>query len=331
MLRIALIYPEMLGTYGDGGNALVLRERARRRGTDAEVVTVALADALPNASIDVLVGRHAAPVLAETLTNAAVVQLAEAGLGADAIVAKIRASATRFDVSTDAMVALERDAVPDAVIAAMVTAAAGGAPGYGADQSDSADPAALHAPGVYLLQSMPAPRMQRLDPTLADDTKVSSVLGWMLTYGLAPLKVTTVLDSPTAHFRADTSRPTFYFYFNQPGSGLYRNGLGTMRLAGPAPSPDEFTLVQFHVVGDERQAITQQLGVGVRNGGVSAQVPFSYTRVSPGVFAVTPDADLAPGEYAFMVTPADGDGDGDAQSRYFDFSTAGAPAAEAAQ
>ena len=61
MLRIALIYPEMLGTYGDGGNALVLRERARRRGTDAEVVTVALADALPNASIYLLGGGEDGP------------------------------------------------------------------------------------------------------------------------------------------------------------------------------------------------------------------------------------------------------------------------------
>ena len=32
MLKIALVYPELLGTYGDGGNALVLAERARRRG-----------------------------------------------------------------------------------------------------------------------------------------------------------------------------------------------------------------------------------------------------------------------------------------------------------
>jgi lipid II isoglutaminyl synthase (glutamine-hydrolysing) len=35
VLRIALLYPELLGTYGDGGNALVLAERARRRGIEA--------------------------------------------------------------------------------------------------------------------------------------------------------------------------------------------------------------------------------------------------------------------------------------------------------
>jgi hypothetical protein len=262
----------------------------------------------------------ATPALAETLTNQQIIRLTEAGVGADAIVAKIRASATEFDVSTDAMVALKHDAVPDAVIAAMVASAAGGgAPGSVLDQSDSADPSAPHAPGVYLLERAPAAGMQRLDPTVADDTKTSSVFGWFFSQGLAPLKVTTVLDNPTAHFRADSGRPTFYFYFNQPGTGLYRKGMGWMRL--DAPTPDQFTLLRFDVVGGNRQAITEQVGGALTPPkGPATQVPFSATQVAPGVFAVTPDADLGAGEYAFMVTP-DSDSDDGAQSRYFDFST----------
>ncbi len=39
-VRIALVYPELLGTYGDGGNALVLASRMRWRGLEAEVVSV---------------------------------------------------------------------------------------------------------------------------------------------------------------------------------------------------------------------------------------------------------------------------------------------------
>ena len=31
-LRIIVIHPELLGTYGDGGNALVLAHRAKARG-----------------------------------------------------------------------------------------------------------------------------------------------------------------------------------------------------------------------------------------------------------------------------------------------------------
>ena len=36
-LTIGLILPDVLGTYGDDGNALVLRQRARMRGIDAQI------------------------------------------------------------------------------------------------------------------------------------------------------------------------------------------------------------------------------------------------------------------------------------------------------
>lgn len=46
-LRIGLVYPELLGTYGDGGNARVLARRAAWRGLDADVVEVAAGDPIP--------------------------------------------------------------------------------------------------------------------------------------------------------------------------------------------------------------------------------------------------------------------------------------------
>jgi CobQ-like glutamine amidotransferase family enzyme len=45
--RIALVYPELLGTYGDGGNALVLSQRLRWRGLDTEVVSVPAGEPVP--------------------------------------------------------------------------------------------------------------------------------------------------------------------------------------------------------------------------------------------------------------------------------------------
>lgn len=47
VLRVGLIYPSILGTYGDGGNAKILAERARRRGVEAEVVVIGLEEAIP--------------------------------------------------------------------------------------------------------------------------------------------------------------------------------------------------------------------------------------------------------------------------------------------
>ncbi|WP_137811364.1 glutamine amidotransferase [Gordonia sp. GAMMA] len=51
-LRIGLVLPDVMGTYGDGGNALVLKRRALMRGIDAEVIHITLDDPVPD-SLDV--------------------------------------------------------------------------------------------------------------------------------------------------------------------------------------------------------------------------------------------------------------------------------------
>ena len=51
-VRVGLVYPELLGTYGDRGNAVVLVERCRWRGIDAELVEVAAGGPIPD-SLDV--------------------------------------------------------------------------------------------------------------------------------------------------------------------------------------------------------------------------------------------------------------------------------------
>ena len=46
-LNIGLVLPDVLGTYGDDGNALVLRQRARLRGITAEIHTIRYGEAVP--------------------------------------------------------------------------------------------------------------------------------------------------------------------------------------------------------------------------------------------------------------------------------------------
>ena len=74
-VRIALVFPELLGTYGDGGNAVVLAQRLRWRGLPAEVVRVGIDDDLPHGcDIYVLGGGEDAPQMLATA------RLAEVGL-----------------------------------------------------------------------------------------------------------------------------------------------------------------------------------------------------------------------------------------------------------
>ncbi|MGV0851395.1 type 1 glutamine amidotransferase [Mycolicibacterium phlei] len=46
-VRIGLVLPDVMGTYGDGGNSVVLRQRLRLRGINAEIVEITLDDPVP--------------------------------------------------------------------------------------------------------------------------------------------------------------------------------------------------------------------------------------------------------------------------------------------
>ena len=46
-VRIGLVLPDVMGTYGDSGNSVVLRQRLLLRGIDAEIVEITLADPVP--------------------------------------------------------------------------------------------------------------------------------------------------------------------------------------------------------------------------------------------------------------------------------------------
>ncbi|WP_319449918.1 MULTISPECIES: type 1 glutamine amidotransferase [unclassified Mycobacterium] len=47
-VRIGLVLPDVMGTYGDGGNSVVLAQRLRLRGIDSELVEITLADPVPD-------------------------------------------------------------------------------------------------------------------------------------------------------------------------------------------------------------------------------------------------------------------------------------------
>jgi lipid II isoglutaminyl synthase (glutamine-hydrolysing) len=52
VVRVGLVYPGLLGTYGDRGNAITLVERLRRRGHEAELVDIDAGGAVPD-SLDI--------------------------------------------------------------------------------------------------------------------------------------------------------------------------------------------------------------------------------------------------------------------------------------
>jgi lipid II isoglutaminyl synthase (glutamine-hydrolysing) len=60
-LRVAVLYPDLLGTYGDGGNGTILARRAEWRGLEVELVQAASSGPVPEADIYCLGGGEDGP------------------------------------------------------------------------------------------------------------------------------------------------------------------------------------------------------------------------------------------------------------------------------
>jgi len=93
-------------------------------------------------------------LLLATLGNADIVKLVKAGLSAETIETKIAASETDFDTSTDALVALAGEGVPDRVIRAMI-------------EHDA--PAVPPVPPVPAIPPLPRMASRRYDVTIHAD------------------------------------------------------------------------------------------------------------------------------------------------------------------
>ena len=206
------------------------------------------------AGLALLVACAPLSVQAETLTNDMVVSLVQAGLGDDAVIAKIKASAGHYALSTDDLIALKKRGVPGLVIAAMIQSGAEGAVSSKAVFSaDSPDPLVPRPSGVYLATDA---RMVRIDPTTSNQSKTGGILGYAFTGGIASLSIKAVIPNITARVRTGRTRPAFYFYFDEATRGLSQSGGGSLWLSGPASaitSPNEFSLIRFEVKKDRRE------------------------------------------------------------------------------
>lgn len=244
---------------------------------------------------------------AETLSNADVIGLLEAGLGEEAVVAKIETADGVYDTDTDTLISLSAKGVPSSVIAAMVKRSA--APEKLSDSA--ADPMVPHYAGVYLMDSWSdEPRMWKIDPTSSSQTKTGGIFGYALTGGIASASVKAVIPGEAARFASPMPRPVFYVYMNTPdavNSGTFSTGFG-----GGVQSPNEFSLVKFKERKGRREARIGSLNIAGAKAGVmdKDRIPFSYEQVSPGVFKMVPDVDLDEGEYGFIFALGGGVGPG---------------------
>jgi hypothetical protein len=231
----------------------------------------------------------------EVLTNDSVVQMVKAGLPEGVVIAKIRSTATKFDLRTESLVSLKKNGVSDKVLEAMM---AGGSPATGAQAAAPAPaaPAAATAAGSLrdrdVIYQVIAGKYVELFPTSANlETNMAFFQS----------KSEVVLEGRKAKYRISDKQPVFLSTYGPTDAPLVK--------LKPGDSNDDRNLKissgAFMPFGG-----TQKMGV--RN---EDKIATNIERDARGFYKVTPAAPLPPGEYGFILASGFGAGVG----KIFDF------------
>lgn len=264
----------------------------------------------------------AAPAAAETLTNANVIELVKAGVGNEAVIAKIKSTDGNYSLTTDDLIALKNAGVSGDAIAAMIAGPAEVQPTAAALSLTDINPMTPHPSGVYFIDSS-GNRLQRIDPTMSNQAKTGGIFGYALTMGIASMSVKVAIAGETARVAAPTGVPSFYFFFD--ASNPATTNLASSWAAGSAQtvtSPSEFTLIKLVPKDGRREARVGSMNIAGAKTGVmdSDRIAFDYDMVRPGVYKVTPKQLLKPGQYGFIYAIAGAGTAGAMSARIFDFS-----------
>jgi len=267
-----------------------------------------------------------------TLTNKEIIEMVSLGLSNDLIVDKIHATdAKNFDTSMEGLKSLKAANVSDIVIRAMVVphpAIAANTDSPAAQEQPAQpgrdDPNAPHDSGIYIYaKTKDGPKMLPLEPTVYSEGKTSGVAASAFTFGIAKVKFLAVVHGPNADVKTTDPGMAFYFYFEEPGTGLTYASY-----EGPT-SPNEFALLKFEGKTDSRETVVMTANMFGASSGTDqkSSIHFSFAKLRPGVYKVTPNSPLLPGEYCFLSSAGLGrHGPGSAgANRLFDFAVTSTP------
>lgn len=249
--------------------------------------------------------------LAQDFNNESVIALSQAGLGEDVLLAKIDSLPCSYDVSTDAIIGLANAGVPNSVIAAMVDRCVGSTKAQGS-VTEASDPSVKRAPGIYLdFGTDDDHDLRQIRPTTASGGKVTGNGSILF-----PFTAKLGMAGPAARTTPPTSSPDFYFYFETSDARVSDFGVSPTIAA---QSPSEFTLVKFKVKNGQREMVVGKANMFNSTIGIDSKnaIPFSIEEIGDSIFKATPQSELAPGEYGFILR-AGGD-----SYRIFDFSISG--------
>lgn len=252
-------------------------------------------------------------IFAQTFGVPSVLEMKQAGLSEEIILARIRQEGKAIKLTTTEMVSLKKAGLSDAVIAALMNPAAASAtgvvavPGLTPKTTENTDtvgdphnPDNPHASGIYLYTTNRdgKPQMILLERAAYQGTK-TGVLGYALTSGIKKAKTRAVIPGPRASIRSGDLRPVFYFYFEEKSGGLGRSGFGASM-----SNPNQFALLRLEVKKSNRETVVGEFGITGGSSGTDAKsmIPFKSERLREGTYKVVPTTAMEAGEYCFLAS-----------------------------
>lgn len=233
----------------------------------------------------------------DTITNQTIIQLHKAGLSGTILKSKIESSPTSFDLSVDGLIALKKAGISDEVIQTMLTKSS---QPVSASQTESGPLLTLES-GIYYIDSL-TKDYEPLESSILTNQK-SGGFGEALKRSLiSPLinsKMRASLSGSSANTLLPQKKPTFLFVFDTTVRGGLNNN---NTYFSSVQSPNEFFLVKLTVSKNSREVVVGKSNAVSADIGIDdkLKVRFVFTKKSKGVFEVSPELPLSPGEYCFM-------------------------------
>jgi len=254
---------------------------------------------------------------AEILDNEGIISMVNSGIPTSIILKKIQTSPNRFDLSTDGLVNLSSQKVPEEIIGAMMESESRKVSDY-YDLTKKFDKT-----GIYLLQGeLSNPDVTFLEPTVIDKVKEGNFGSHMVgaLSAATKKKVRAIIAGSNSNTTIDDN-PIFAFYFgdetekksessqpvdqNDPVAMI--RALQNMSMAekvdfSSISSPNEIRLVQTETNTKERSFVASAASGMTRESGIDSDFvrDFKFEKLAPGLYKVFFERTLEKGEYLFV-------------------------------